>query len=197
MLVTKTSDPLQLASILDDDVGIVEIGDAVPDEVSDYARALIDEKALIGPVEARCRPDEAESCTRRLANLPGRDSFTAWLDHWLDGFAALNDVDEVGIRISHLRAPMCPRFHVDVVPTRLITTLTGPGTEWIRQEDVRRDADGRIEQVVDVDAIERLDAGSVGMFKGAGFDDGRFPGVVHRSPPGREDRVVVTFDALV
>ena len=57
----------------------------------------------------------------------------------------MNDVQEVDIRVSHLRASMCPRFHVDMVPTRLITTLTEPGTEWIPQKYVRHDANGRIE----------------------------------------------------
>ena len=57
----------------------------------------------------------------------------------------MNDVQEVDIRVSHLRASMCPRFHGDMVPTRLITTLTEPGTEWIPQKYVRHDANGRIE----------------------------------------------------
>ena len=197
MLAKRTGDPQELAAILDDDVGIVEIGGAVPAEVSDYARALIDEQALPGPLEARCRPGEAQSCTRRLANLSGRASFTAWLDRWLPSYAAVNDVKEVGIRVSHLRASMCPRFHVDMVPTRLITTLAGPGTEWIRPEYVSQDANGRIEQAVDPDVIERLESGAIGMLKGAAFDEARFPGIVHRSPPGGQDRVVVTFDAVV
>ena len=197
MLAKRTRDSLELAAILDHDVGIVEIGGAVPDEVSDYARALIDEQALPGPLEARCRPGDAESFTRRLANLSGRASFTAWLDRWLSSFAAVNDVQEVGIRVSHLRASMCPRFHVDMVPTRLITTLTGPGTEWIPQKYVSHDANGRIEQAVDPDVIERLETGAIGMLKGAVFEEARFPGIVHRSPPGGQDRVVVTFDAVV
>ena len=44
--------------------------------------------------------------------------------------------DQVGIRLETLSAPMCPRFHVDHVPCRMLITLSGAGTEWIHNSDV-------------------------------------------------------------
>ena len=38
------------------------------------------------------------------------------------------------VRLQSLRRPMCPRFHADQVPCRLLVTLIGPGTEWIESE---------------------------------------------------------------
>jgi len=36
-----------------------------------------------------------------------------------------------GTRITTLDRAMCPRFHVDRVPVRLIVTWGGPGTQWL------------------------------------------------------------------
>ena len=42
----------------------------------------------------------------------------------------------VGVRLLTLNKPMCPRFHVDQIPCRLLITISGGGTEWIPNEDV-------------------------------------------------------------
>ncbi|MBL8952802.1 MAG: DUF1826 domain-containing protein [Myxococcaceae bacterium] len=89
----------------------------------------------------------------------------------------LFEVPTVGLRVALLDAPLCPAFHVDKVPCRLIATLSGAGTEW------------RVG-----DTVHQLPPGAAGWFKGT-----QWPGsepVVHRSPPGHERRLVLTIDLL-
>lgn len=204
MRAVRSRDPIDLETILDADVEVVEVLDAVAADVRAFADDLVRQRRLSEPLQAWCAIGEVrreDTCTLReaiapLASVAGFDAFARWLEHWADGFAALNDVTTVGLRVSHLRGPMCPFFHVDHVPTRFIATLTGPSTEWLPAHLVRRDDDGRIDQDVARHQIERFDAGSVGLFKGAGFDDGVSRGIVHRSPPNEADRIVLTLDAV-
>jgi hypothetical protein len=43
----------------------------------------------------------------------------------------LFDLENVGVRLNVLAKTLCPRFHADKVPCRLITTYAGKGTEWL------------------------------------------------------------------
>jgi hypothetical protein len=60
----------------------------------------------------------------------------------------LLDCSNVGVRVATLDGPMCPKFHTDMVPCRLLITLEGPGTEWIAHDEVdfERFADRTVEQ---------------------------------------------------
>ena len=204
MPAVRSPDPLALAEILEEDVELVEVCDAVPASVRDFAAGLIRARRLGEPLQCVCAAgedggDPLEDLEQGLGNLADLDAcpaFVSWARDWIDGFACLNGVPAVGLRMSHLREPMCPRFHVDQVPTRLIVTLAGPGTEWLPAEFARRDGAGVPEQRPEPARIRQLADGSLGLFKGSGFEDGWAPGVVHRSPPARGDRIVMTLDAL-
>ncbi|MEE4301173.1 MAG: DUF1826 domain-containing protein [Pseudomonadales bacterium] len=205
MRALRSKDLLSLAAILDDDVEVVEILDAMPEAARPFAEDLLARRRLPAPYQAWCAVTEGadddcvtlEEALSGFSDLAAHPAFSAWLCDLVDGFACLNDASAVGIRLSHLRGPMCPRFHVDHVPSRMIVSLAGPGTEWLPADAVRRDSDGRIAQDPAPESVQRLAPGSIGLLKGAGFDDGRAPGVVHRSPPGKEDRILLTLDAIL
>jgi hypothetical protein len=78
---------------------------------------------------------------------------------------------------------------MDYVRYRLITTYVGPGTEWVPEEAVRREAldhptdcpcDANKEIVRDPSAIRHAVPGEVIVMKGA-LHPGR-RGAIHRSP---------------
>lgn len=84
----------------------------------------------------------------------------------------------------------CRKFHCDMVRYRLVTTYAGPGTEWLANEDVDRDALERLIPCAETSnrlvvrdplAVNRAHAGDVLLMKGA--RDARTGGAVHRSPP--------------
>lgn len=49
----------------------------------------------------------------------------------VDMFCCLFELKRAGLRLTVLDRAMCPRFHVDRVPCRLVTTYLGAATEWL------------------------------------------------------------------
>lgn len=205
MRALRSKDLLSLSAILEDDIEVVEILDAIPAAAAPFAEDLLARRRLPAPYQASCAVDEGadedcvslEEALSSFSDVAAHAAFTAWLRELTHGFACLNGASGVGFRLSHLRGPMCPRFHVDHVPSRMVVSLAGPGTEWLPADAVRRDCDGRIAQDPAPETVQRLAPGSVGLLKGAGFDDGRASGVAHRSPPGDQDRILLTLDAIL
>ncbi|MFP2768972.1 DUF1826 domain-containing protein [Oceanisphaera sp. KMM 10153] len=127
-------------------------------------------------------PTEAVTATlsARLPDFPGRDDFVADVQQLAEMFACLFDLKRVGIRLAGLQTAMCPRFHVDRVPCRLVTTYTGPGTHWLNpaQRHQLLDEGGR-----EPEQWQQLVAGEVALLKGDGWQDNEGRGLWHRSPP--------------
>ncbi|GHA15135.1 DUF1826 domain-containing protein [Oceanisphaera arctica] len=116
----------------------------------------------------------------RLPDLPGRDDFVADVQQLAEMFACLFELRRVGLRLASLQTAMCPRFHVDKVPCRLVTTYAGPGTHWLDREQRNQllDSGGR-----EPEQWQRLVAGEVALLKGDGWEDNDGQGLWHRSPP--------------
>lgn len=133
--------------------------------------------------------------------LPGYADFCRDLEFQLEIFTELFELDAVGMRITTLQGPMCPRFHVDHVPCRLITTYGGRGTEWLAEEQVDRELLGRVDLPLrhpetGDGSTHELAPWAIGLFRGEGWLEGSVGGVVHRSPHIGPDqpRLLLTLD---
>lgn len=123
----------------------------------------------------------------------------------VDMFCYLFDLKRAGLRLTVLDRAMCPKFHVDHVPCRLITTFQGIATEWLPHEAVNREKLGAGSQG-QPDAksglyqsqrdIQCLSPGDVALLKGEGWQGNENAGLVHRSPAvtGGERRLLLTLD---
>jgi Protein of unknown function (DUF1826) len=106
----------------------------------------------------------------------------------------------VRLKLSVLDDQQCPRFHVDNVGVRLITSYAGPATEWLAESDVVRGLVGP-GSGVDLPArpravVQQLARFDVALMKGRSWPGNRAFGVVHRSPRvGDQPRLVLTLDA--
>jgi hypothetical protein len=105
------------------------------------------------------------------------------------------------LRFERVTGPACKLFHVDWIGCRLIVAYAGAGTEYLRDEDVRRDrlARGTNRGVARPGAaVRHLDAFEIGLFKGEAWPGNRGKGIVHRSPPATsaKPRLVFVADAL-
>jgi hypothetical protein len=99
---------------------------------------------------------------------------------------------------------MCPKFHVDKVPCRLITTYTGAATEWLPHDPVNwRILGSNVPTIVgsepgicESDDIEILETGAVALLKGESWEGNEGCGLVHRSPNIAEGskRLLLTID---
>lgn len=118
-----------------------------------------------------------------------------------EAMAYLFDTDTIGIRLQRLDDAMCPRFHVDNLAVRLVTTYAGPATEWLPEHAVNRAGLGaprpdKPDPVADPCAIRRLGVGDLALLKGDGWLGNEGRSLVHRSPrpaPG-ERRLLLALD---
>lgn len=120
-------------------------------------------------------------------------------------FRDLFEPPAMGLRLEILDHAMCPRFHVDHLAARMITTFCGPATQWLPNEAVDRSwlgpagANKKDESsgvIRDLAAIQQLQAGDVAIMKGDGWEGNEGRGLVHRSPASSsvDRRVVLTID---
>lgn len=143
-----------------------------------------------------------------LAAFPHAAAWAHDVNHLLDLFRDLFAADRIGFRAHILDKAMCPRFHVDRVPVRLICTYGGWGTEWLPEYAVDRGklgpgAGGLPDEtsgiIRDPAAIQRLPTHAVGLLKGEQWEGNEGRGAVHRSPKpdgDRPKRLLMTLDWL-
>lgn len=121
-------------------------------------------------------------------------------------FCCLFDLKRAGFRLTAIEQAMCPRFHVDRVPCRLVSTLFGlKGTQWLPDERVNRGklgigseglADAQSGLYLHQDCIQQLNISDVALLKGEAWIGNENRGLVHRSPPQvlGETRLLMTLD---
>lgn len=199
-------DPMVLTDIYREEVNLVrwrapELDASIPT----YLRHLV----ANGPPPGITAVLPSVGCADRLHEFfpehPARPALVDWLAQCVDLFACLFEQQRVGIRLRWLDKAMCPRFHVDNIPVRLVHTLTGPGTEWLTEDNLDRGRLGRGNGglpdehsgvMFEPRAIQRLDAGDVALLKGSGWVGNEHAGLVHRSPgvASSAGRWVLTLD---
>lgn len=59
----------------------------------------------------------------------------AWILAVVEQFTAITDADVVKLRVEITADVTCPKFHVDSVHVRLVSTLYGAGTEFVHRDD--------------------------------------------------------------
>ncbi len=123
----------------------------------------------------------------------------------VDMFCCLFGLERTGLRLATLNRAMCPRFHVDHVPCRLLKTYTGIATQWIPHDVVDRtklgvdrhnqpdELSGLFQSETD---IENLQSGQVALLKGERWEGNEGAGLVHRSPglDEGERRLLLSLD---
>lgn len=137
--------------------------------------------------------------------------YQAWIEDvslLVSAFSELFDCREVGMRLNTLDKAMCPRFHVDRVPARMICSYGGIGTEWLPEFALDRhklgmgghglpDTDSGL--ITDITAIRQMPAYAVGLMKGESWEGNEGRGLVHRSPQPtalQPRRLLLTLDML-
>jgi len=119
----------------------------------------------------------------------------------VDMFACLFELKRVGLRLAVLEHAMCPRFHVDKIPCRLVTTLFGDGTQWLDNDVVDRSKlatgeDERSGLFGQQSQVQSLSTGDVALLKGEAWQGNEGRGLIHRSPKASaiKRRLVLTLD---
>lgn len=146
--------------------------------------------------------DDPDAAASQLPATTDPEVHTVLLDQVAEASEMLGELlgcERVGIRLESLNAPMCPRFHADHVPCRMLITLSGLGTEWIANGDVDwavfADLNTMAPPIQANRQIQQMATGHWSLLKGGAWKDG-FGGVVHRSPHGVGERLLLTLDPI-
>ena len=125
----------------------------------------------------------------------------------VDMFCSLFEQKRAILKLTALDRAMCPRFHVDWVPCRLITTYQGVATEWLPHNDADRSKLGtgnmgkpdELSGLFDSSSdIQQLNCGDIALLKGEIWENNEGAGLIHRSPQlsGGTRRLLLTIDFI-
>lgn len=191
-----------LTSIYDDDVNIAIWQRKFSPDLEQLIEVCVARRPMISIAAA---PRDIGQLVQNELGGQSSEALAADIAELSEMFACLFDLETVGLRLTVLRGSMCPRFHVDFVPCRMITTYCGVGTEWLAHGSVDRSKLGRGNNgkpdhesgvYTDVSLINRLNCGDVALLKGEAWQGNENAGLVHRSPEVGEgqSRLLMTLD---
>nr|WP_305834598.1 DUF1826 domain-containing protein [Pseudomonas sp. A29(2023)] len=196
--------PQALASILEDEINLAVWQRQLPLHVAEFATLLLSlNEPCAEALSLELHDEDTEPDLTGLASgfrdLEGYEGFIADLKWLVSAFACLLGARRIGLRLRVLDKAMCPRFHVDHVPVRLITTYAGIGSEWLREGEMDRQQLGKpLAEPQEKSRIQQLLSGEVALLKGEKWHGNEGFGLIHRSPqpaPG-ERRLMLTLDWL-
>ena len=207
------SDANVLPQIYNQDTNIVIWQRDLEQTLTNAVNTLITANAL-KPLELAVSPDDAfDQLIKALKPEDNnRDEIKALCEDitlLVEMFCCLFDLKHAGLRLKILDKPMCPRFHVDKIPCRLVTTYQGVATQWLNHSDVNRSKlgtgnlgkpDEESGLIKSLNNINQLTEGDVALLKGEYWDENEGAGLVHRSPPlagtNSAPRLLLTLDFI-
>ena len=196
--------PGALTRVLDDGVNLAVWQRQLPAHIADFGSLLLSlNDPLAESLVLELPGDDTDPNLHGLASgfsdLEGYEGFIADVSWLVSAFACLLGAKRVGLRLRVLDKAMCPRFHVDHVPVRLITTYCGIGSQWLKEGAMDRRQLGKAEvEPQDNSLIEQIASGEVALLKGEKWHGNEGFGLIHRSPQLAcgERRLILTLDWL-
>lgn len=193
-----------LGEVLRDGINLAVWQRQLAAPISAFANALLAQGEPLGQsIVLELADPESEPNLSGLvdayADLPGQAAFLQDLRWLVSAFACLFEAKRIGLRLRILDKAMCPRFHVDHVPVRLITSYAGIGSEWLEEGVMaRRRLGDPAAEPSDAALIKRAEAGHVLLAKGEKWYGNEGGGLIHRSPqpPAGQRRLLLTLDWL-
>ena len=199
---TRGETPLALSDILEDGVNLALWQRQLPLHIAEFGALLVSlNEPLADSMVIELDSEDAVPNLQDLASscrdLEGYEGFIADVSWLVSAFACLLGAKRIGVRLRLLDKAMCPRFHVDHVPVRLITTYAGIGSQWLREGvmDRRKLSQADAEPS---ERIEQIHCGEVALLKGTKWHGNEGYGLIHRSPALKADerRLILTLDWL-
>ena len=197
--------PSSLSDIYQENVQLSVWQRQLESNIQQAAQAVVEQRSVL-QLSSRVTVNNVErKLTDELGSQPLLTPLQQDIAHLVNLFCCLFNLSDVGLRLSILNDTMCPRFHVDRVPCRLITTYHGIATQWLPHHRVDRSKLGAGNQGLGDSAsgiyqnpqhIESFKTGDVALLKGESWDGNVGGGIVHRSPQTipNQKRLLMTLD---
>ena len=202
MMKSKFSNELSdFADIYSDDIEIIGVDRPNFDQIQVLANEFIETKEDLKIQWVQATDDE--DSTRNILPTSMNPNLGSMISDQIressEMLGELVGCNEVGVRLATLRSPMCPLFHIDQIPCRLLITLCGEGTEWISNQDVDWDSffdtSNKNVPIKHSGEINKIKAGQWALLKGAIWDN-KYQGLVHRSPHEEKPRLLLSLDPI-
>ncbi|WP_420590547.1 DUF1826 domain-containing protein [Bacterioplanoides sp.] len=202
----KGDTPEVLPLIYQDGINLIQWQRPENPKVREYAQYLTSNSSHFSVFKNRLEPESAADILQK--ELPEHLYKQDFIDDFVllvDMFCTLFELPAALARVSVLDSAMCPKFHTDKVPCRLVSSFCGAGTEWLENHQVRRHKMGHNTQgKSDKDAgvfihqrfIQQVGTQDVVLLKGEAWEGNEQNGAVHRSPMpvAGESRLLLTLD---
>jgi len=199
---TRGETPLALSDILEDGVNLALWQRQLPLHIAEFGALLVAfneplAESLVIELDSEGAEPNLHGLASSCRDLEGYEGFIADVSWLISAFACLLGARRIGVRLRLLDKAMCPRFHVDHVPVRLITTYAGIGSQWLREGGMDRRTLGQSD-AEPTDRIEQILCGEVALLKGTKWHGNEGHGLIHRSPALKADerRLILTLDWL-
>ncbi len=189
------------AGIYEEDVELISVTRPRSTAIETIAeRLLAPPQALQAQWEqAAGAPDAAQAALSAATGHPSLPALSLEIADTSEVIGELLGCRRVGMRLTTLHGPMCPRFHVDRVPCRMLITLSGVGTEWIPSAEVDpallADHTTDAPPLIPGGTIKQLTTTNWSLLKGGLWKED-YSGVVHRSPHHIGNRLLLTIDPI-
>ena len=194
--------PLALSDILNDGVNLAIWQRQLPLHIAEFGALLVAlneplAESLVVELASEDAVPNLQGFASSCRDLEGYDGFIADVSWLVSAFACLLGAKRIGVRLRLLDKAMCPRFHVDHVPVRLITTYAGIGSQWLREGVMDRRTLSQAD-AEPTERIEQIHCGEVALLKGTKWHGNEGHGLIHRSPVLKADerRLILTLDWL-
>lgn len=197
-------EPLVLADIYENDVNMV-VWERVLQKplVSVVDQLLVAKKGL--QISMTVSPDQVFSALEKEFGAGLYSAVSESIAELVDMFCYLFGLKRAGLRLTALDRAMCPKFHVDKVPCRLVTTFQGVATEWLPDGEADRSklglgSGGQPDHLSGIyrrrDSVKSLECGHVALLKGENWEGNEGGGLIHRSPSlvPNTQRLLMTLD---
>ena len=201
MQLVESNQLSDLKMIYSDDVELVSIARANSTTIKELSQRLLE---LRTPLKLQWKQtlkdrETADSQLPESIDIELRTMLVDLIAESCEIFGELMGCSQIGVRLATLRSPMCPRFHVDQIPCRMIITMIGTGTEWIPNKGVNwsdfSDLSNDKAPLNDSGTVQQLETGNWSILKGGAWASG-FQGLVHRSPHNYSERLLLSLDPI-
>jgi len=194
-----------LTDIYQDDTNIVIWQRSLAQSIAQAADSIIDSQPTLEKLLVLSPEDASAEVEQALGSSPEAAVLAEDIAQLVDMFCCLFDLKRAALRFSVLDRAMCPRFHVDRVPCRLVTTYQGIATEWLPHNVADRSklGAGNMGKPDDMSGlydnakhIKQLKSGDVALLKGELWQNNEGAGLIHRSPQLADNcrRLLLTID---
>lgn len=191
----------------DYNVGFMDVSSMAPEEIKPY----LEENFEKLPRMFKCivEKDNFEETLAQIDELyyvldesVEKHSLINYIKTLTSHFADVSDAPEFGVSVEKVKSDMCKYFHCDMNHLRLVYPLLGPGTLWVKEDNVRREYLGKglnDKAIIDSEKIFQVPSYTITLLKGQGHPSAHGKAIVHASPnfsEKKEKRVLLRIESL-